>query len=173
MPIFCPQCGQQQAAEDARFCSRCGLLLAAIERYVATGQIAPPMQMALDPSPSAPPERTPRQKGLRQGGQILFVSVLLFPIFFAIALASDGPGPLLIPFFVAFLGLMRMAYARLFQDPFVRGAHQQALTGERYGALPSYRPPMGAPDSRGVTTGELQAPPSVTEHTTRFLDRER
>jgi hypothetical protein len=171
MPIFCPQCGQQQAAEDARFCSRCGLQLAAIERYVATGNIqpSPPVEMGLEP----PPKRSPRQKGLRQGGQILFVSVLLFPIFFTIAIASDGPGPLFVPFFLAFLGLMRMAYARLFQEPFVRGAHQPTISGERYGALPSYRPPIDASGSRGVTTGELQPPPSVTEHTTRFLDRER
>ncbi|MCA1621121.1 MAG: zinc-ribbon domain-containing protein, partial [Acidobacteria bacterium] len=37
--MFCPRCGQQ-AAEEVRFCSRCGLPLGAAAEIVASGGLS-------------------------------------------------------------------------------------------------------------------------------------
>ncbi|HAF15758.1 MAG TPA: zinc ribbon domain-containing protein, partial [Blastocatellia bacterium] len=35
--MYCPKCGQQQASDAVRFCSRCGFLLEGTAAVLATG----------------------------------------------------------------------------------------------------------------------------------------
>ena len=139
--MYCPRCGQQVASSEVRYCARCGLQLAGVERFLMTGS-------ATDFDPGE--EITPRQRGIRLGAKLLFASVVILPVAVALSVAVEAPVPLLLSLLLFFLGVSRMAYARLFQE---------------------HRPRRAAlPPSEATTTGRLQ-PPSVTEHTTRMLDQ--
>ncbi|HYP51045.1 MAG TPA: hypothetical protein VEQ34_08905, partial [Pyrinomonadaceae bacterium] len=39
--MFCPNCGQQQATEQMRFCSRCGFPLGLVTEILANGGFLP------------------------------------------------------------------------------------------------------------------------------------
>ena len=39
--MFCPNCGQQQATEQMRFCSRCGFPLGLVSEILANGGFLP------------------------------------------------------------------------------------------------------------------------------------
>ena len=176
--MYCPNCGQQQASNEMRFCSRCGLALHGLAEWLTGGsQVVTPTQAA----PALPPPPSPRSKGMRRAAKLMFFSGVLFPFFMVIALAEDAPEALIVPFFVFFLSLVWMLYSRLFSDP-----HPKTKTEATYAAQTSNFPSMPAraplppastipiSDLRGsqVRTNELAQPPSVTENTTRFLDKE-
>ena len=154
--MYCPRCGQEQLSTDLRFCSRCGLNLQAVPHLLTTGGLLPVVG-------DAPGEITPRRRGMRLGAKVLFGSLVSLPLTIALSAMIDNPFPLLL-FVVLFLcGVFRMLYARLFEEG-SRSAAQIA-------ALPVYQPPAHRLQ-RGPTTGEIvEQPPSVTEHTTRFLDQ--
>ena len=40
--MFCPRCSQEQASEEIRFCSRCGLPLGLVSEVVSRGGFLPP-----------------------------------------------------------------------------------------------------------------------------------
>jgi hypothetical protein len=177
--MFCPQCGQQQASEAARFCSRCGFQLAAVSGLLATNGAAPDTAFEAVPVPESP-----RRIGARFGGKLM-----LSGIFITIALAILSE---LIRFDedVALLGLLvfvggffRLLYAFIFEEgpyrkrlqrPVVNTQPAQVAQPREVASLPppqqqparSYAPPR--PD-----TAELAYRPSVTEGTTRLLERER
>jgi hypothetical protein len=138
--------------------------------------------MVAMPTPEAPPAPqppSPRRKGMRRAAKMMFFSGALVPIFLMISIAEDDPGPLLVPFFLFFIALAWMLYARLFSDPNPRVITQQATQPARLVQMPAHAhlPPASTipiSDMRGsqVRTNELAQPPSVTEQTTRFLDKE-
>ena len=169
--MYCPKCGQQQIADEMRFCSRCGLALSGLREWLVGGNL--PAQPKLEMQVSAD---SPRRKGIRRAAKLMFVSGVLFPVFLAISLAVDEGGPMVIPFLVFFVSLVMMLYARLFSDNRIPVIYQAAQTATldsipAPGALP---PPTSIPISsrQQVRTNELAQPPSVTEHTTRLLDNE-
>jgi hypothetical protein len=168
MPIYCPRCGQQQLSSDVRFCSRCGLQLEGVEDLVATGGLS------LVPE-RAPGQLSPRQRGIRLGAKALFAGVVLVPVALGLSILFDSPAPLLLFVTIVLVGFARMAYARLFEDdaPAAGARRQGALAARDAGGLPPYLPPTPAGPPRRLTTGELEAPPSVTEHTTNLLDKSR
>jgi hypothetical protein len=163
--MYCPRCGQEQLSAEVRFCSRCGFSLQPVTHLLVTG--------ALPASLGEPVGgRSPRQNGMRMGAKLLFASIVLFPIAFAFAVMVDGPGPLLMSVLPFFAGVCRMLYARMFEDGAMRPEMQPAFleVPPRGAALPPYQPPVPV-IRQGRTTGELVEPPSVTEHTTRLLDK--
>ena len=190
--MFCPNCGQRQVSNDSRFCPACGFALEVVGELVASGgrmHWRPPQ-----PQPSAPKELTPRQKGIRQGAMIMLLTLLVVPLLAIFGVAMlDLPGE-----FVALAavglpvgGFLRIMYALLFESntPALPAAPQ-----------PSYMPPPAIPNYLGTpqqqqsytlpprqatpvptparpqryNTGELVEPPrgSVTDHTTRLLDKQ-
>lgn len=167
--MYCPNCGQQQISDEMRFCSRCGLALTGLAEWLAGGRIQRAEQAQV-------PVRSPRRKHIRRAAKVMFLSGVLFPIFLAMSLAIDEGGPMFIPFFVFFVSLVWMLYARLF-IPTSRvndQAQQTTVLGSMSarGSLPPATTtsiPVGRPQ---VRTNELAQPPSVTENTTRFLDNE-
>lgn len=187
--MYCPNCGQQQATSEIRFCSRCGFPLAGVAHLLASGGELANLMM----SDSGERRLSPRQKGLRQGTLLLFLGCLLTPIAGILHLHLDLP-MLFIPLFAIlgiFGGLLRMLYAALFEENYV-GSAASALPaapalrskgsyevsgGRASAALPPYAPPaFSVSDVRAKSrqhTAEMAVPPSppasVTENTTRLL----
>lgn len=177
--MFCPQCGQQQASDAARFCSRCGFQLGAVAGLLVTGG-----RGAVEPAPAfeavpAPP--SPKRKGVQLGGKLMLSGAFLIP---ALAALSEIIGlndeVALLGVIIFMAGLFRLLYALLFEDgPYRRQLQRQPAYQPQFAppqpvsALPpsqsqpaqAYAPPR--PD-----TSELAYRPSVTEGTTKLLERE-
>ena len=183
--MFCPKCGQRQAAQDVRFCSSCGFSLNVVSDVLAGGgqlHWRPP-DMSATPQPLSP-----RQKGVRQGAMLMLSTLLVVPVVIFLGVALLNLPGVLIPLAGAvciFGGLLRMLYAFFLEEdtpalaphatpPYVppssppnylgTPSQQAAFPPPRNAPAPSYRP--------RYNTGELaERPGSVTENTTRLLDR--
>ena len=177
--MFCPQCGQQQASDAARFCSRCGFRLDAVPGLLATGGAVPELTTEAVPAPESP-----KRKGARLGGKLMLSGLFLLPALGFLSEMVGTPEELILVGVIVFIaGLCRLLYALIFEDgPYRRQLQRQPayvppapLTPPREAAaLP---PPQGVP-ARGyvpprVATGEIDYRPSATEGTTRLLDSPR
>ena len=177
--MFCPQCGQQQASEAARYCSRCGFQMGAIPGLLATGGAAPEFA----PEAMAAPE-TPKRKGARLGGKLMLSGMFLGPALAMLSELIGTPDELALVGFMVFLaGMFRLFYALIFED----GPYRTRPRGQQaYIPPPQFAPPREAtslPPSQGAPvrvyappradTGEITYRSSVTEGTTRLLDQER
>jgi hypothetical protein len=180
--MFCPQCGQQQASSDVRFCSRCGFQLGAVTGLLATGgAIQPDVAQGL-----AAVGDTPRRKGARLGGKLMLSGIFLG---LALAIMSEITGAsediAMFGVLVFMAGLLRLIYAFIFEDGPFRKKNQPAFYAPP-GAQGMFTPPTNAsalPPSQSVpvrayapprtNTAEIMYQPSVTEGTTRLLDEER
>jgi len=172
--MYCPNCGQQQVSDEMRFCSRCGLGLTGLAEWLAGGRLP------LVRRDEAPVDTvSPRRKGMRRAAKLMFFSGVLFPIFLAISIAAEEPGPMVIPFLVFFISLVWMLYARLFSDKYAPLNISSAPQTSGLGSTPprgALAPPINVPvpgvGRQRARTNELAQPPSVTDHTTRLLDNE-
>lgn len=177
--MFCPQCGQQQITASLRFCSRCGFPLEAVLQVLATGGMLPALDTAVSKEPS------PRRKGVKQGVLLLLLGIILVPLLGTLSSFHAGRlFDILTPMAAIFFflgGLLRMLYAALFEE----GA-------PRYRPMPSYAPPVmpaqfqATPHAGSLppaaapppawrarpNTAEIFQPPSITENTTRLLDKD-
>ena len=174
--MYCPQCGQQQIADSTRFCSRCGLLVSGLAEWLAHGGMIPAVPAHVQFKPPV----TPKRKGIRRGAKLMFISAVLLIPFFAIAVGNDHPAPLVIPFTVFFAGLAILLYSVLFGDDVSVPATQPSepsrlATMFRGNTLPpaNYSPPQGTAERRVRTAELIGQPPSVTENTTKLLERDR
>ncbi len=178
--MFCPQCGQQQPSDAARFCSRCGFQLGAVSGLLATGGASPEMTM-MEAVPAPP---SPRRKGAQLGGKVMLSGLFLAPALGLLSELIGTPDDLAIVGVIIMLaGFFRLLYALFFEDgPYRRQLQRQPtyVPQSQFGppreasALP---PPQGVP-AQGyvpprVETADLAYRPSVTEGTTRLLDKER
>ncbi|HST50591.1 MAG TPA: zinc ribbon domain-containing protein [Pyrinomonadaceae bacterium] len=186
--MFCPRCGQQQASEEVRFCSRCGLRLDALAEFVESGG-------SLDAADATEdlPVLTPRQRGTRKGVLILIAGLIFsFVAVMLTGLNSNFAVLLVLASLVVIYGVLRILYGMLLEDDAARkkaekraarGADRQMRRGKnrdkfvealaRAAELPPQRSvPAGIFTKAGSVTGEMSAPPSVTENTTRLLEEE-
>ncbi len=173
--MFCPKCGVHAGPDGSRFCRNCGFRLDGVIQLLARNGAPDGMVQQVMTNPSPP---SPRKKGIKQGGKILFSSLILFPFMVGLSIGVESPEPLVFPAFLFFIGLMRMLYARLFQDEFpeTQLSHQPGFitAPPQVSALPeAYQPPVAQiqPHSKVPTTGNLVEPSSVTEQTTNLLNR--
>ncbi|HVF43588.1 MAG TPA: zinc ribbon domain-containing protein [Pyrinomonadaceae bacterium] len=169
--MFCPRCGQQQISGEVRFCSRCGLSLSSVPALLAGFEAAPP-----EGAPRG--RRSKKRRQMRRGAKLMFLSAVLFPVFFGIAISGDGPGPLIVPVTVFFAGLAWMLYFVLFGEEEAQeseGARGREVLREGRAAPPlppaTFVPASGF-GARSPHTADMAQPPSVTEQTTRLLDEE-
>jgi hypothetical protein len=178
--MYCPQCGQQQASSEMRFCSRCGFPLAGVSELLASGGVL----KSSGGEELREESLAPRRRGVKQGVLLLvrFLLIInynqhqttLLEIFVAISAVIFFAG-----------GLMRILYARLFESaaPALKSdspaqatptVPAQLNTGARVSTLPpAQSTPVPSFMPRRVNTAELAQPPSVTENTTRLLDEEK
>jgi hypothetical protein len=171
--MFCPKCGQQQISDNTRFCSRCGISIDGLAEWIVSGGNLTVRQE------NAPMVLTsPRRKGIRRGVKVVFSSLALTPVFFFFSLLIGAPIPMLIPLTFFLIGLSVMLYSRIFSEeiPYNGGQHDEA---SGLGTMFSRTPLSAAPNNiinsggerRQVITSDLIQPSSVTEHTTKLLDR--
>lgn len=180
--MFCPQCGQQQTTGVIRFCSRCGFPLDGVIQLLSAGGTLP---MYRDPEEPVPVSA--RRKGVKQGGVLLLSGIVLVPLLGVMTEFSNSNFLQILMAFAAIIcfigGPLRMLYAAIFEEGAPRpirpyGPPMQAPRPQfgpplqHHGALPP--PPARSPSSwrSRPNTAELVNPPSVTENTTRLLEKE-
>ena len=181
--MFCPQCGQQQVSGEMRFCSRCGFPLGVITEVVAQGGMLATRDTLVQGN-----KMSPRQKGVRQGAMLMLSTLLIVPlvVFLVLLTGTDRLIPLVpLSAVVCFVGgLLRIFYALLFED-----AGPQLIQGATASAAPFMPAQLNAhvrgtalPPAPGTPvnawrqrpeTAEIIQPPSVTENTTKLLDKEQ
>jgi hypothetical protein len=185
--MYCPQCGQQQASEEMRFCSRCGFPLGVITQVLAQGGV-----LAIGDAESQGRKMSPRQRGVRQGAMLMLSALLVVPlmVFAVLLFHSDFLIPLIPLSAVVCVvgGFIRIAYALMFDDaappaalnastvapamPFASAQLNAPVRGNA--ALPPAQE-MVMPSTdwrRRPETSEIVQPPSVTENTTKLLEKE-
>ncbi len=180
--MFCPQCGQQQVTGVIRFCSRCGFPLDGVIQLLGTGGIIPVYR-----SPDEPVPISARRKGVKQGGMLLLSGAVLVPLLGVISEFSQSSFPEILMAFAAIIcfigGPLRMLYAALFEEgapsPVMRYAPPVQRPAQFGPPAPQHALPMPPPPQARVpsnwrrpNTAELVNPPSVTENTTRLLEKE-
>jgi hypothetical protein len=170
--MFCPRCSQQQLSEEVRFCPRCGLPLAGVAACLADGGMLTRETTARDtPLPA-------KRAGIRRGAKIMFWSVILFPVFFGIAVAFDSAGPLLVPGTIFLVGLASLLYSVLFGEDLLPASgfkRRKDLSAMRNNpALEAAQfVPASAASYQRINTAEIAQPLSVTENTTKLLDKDQ
>lgn len=179
--MYCPQCGQQQASTEMRFCSRCGFPLAGVVELLASGGL---LNSSGEPQTQ---KMSPRRKGVQQGVLMMLIGAVLVPILAVFNYFQHGPNifDLLVPLAAVICfagGLVRILYATFFEEsaPSLKQdasayvpqpAPAQLNVGARVNALPPLQStPVQDFMPRRANTAELVRPPSVTENTTRLLD---
>ncbi|HLL77547.1 MAG TPA: zinc ribbon domain-containing protein [Pyrinomonadaceae bacterium] len=179
--MFCPKCGQQQIVEEVRYCPRCGFTLGLVAELLANNGMMPAHLVPGDPLAR---ELSPQRRGLRQGGTLVIVGAALTPILALLRLAIGlDTEVILFGVIVLIVGIARLLYAALFEEgggmrPGALPPSQQQTAApplqpsQPHAALPQRQPPAPVDFRRG-DTAELVAPPaSVTENTTRLLDKQ-
>ncbi len=180
--MFCPKCGQQQAPASVRFCSRCGFPLDGVLQLLGSGGILP-----IYSEPEGPKEMSPRKKGVRQGGMLLLLGIVLVPVLGVLASYSNSSFPEILTALAALIcflgGPLRMLYAAVFEEgapnpyrarPFVQAPMPAPQFNPQVhnAALPPASAQPGLGWRQRPVTAELANRPSVTEGTTRLLDKE-
>lgn len=183
--MFCPQCGQKQVSNEARFCSACGFQMNAVSDLLRSGGVVATFR------PAGPRKLSPRQRGIRQGAMMMLCTMLIVPLVAIIGVAMMNlPGEIAgIAAVTCFVGgLLRIIYAIMLEDSEAPASDSDQLapyappqgaplymnpSAPRAAALPPHQQGFGAADyrpPRRPETGEVaQRPPSVTENTTRLL----
>ncbi|MDQ4123907.1 MAG: zinc ribbon domain-containing protein [Acidobacteriota bacterium] len=170
--MYCPKCGQQQMADNLNFCSRCGLPINEIAKWLENDENLVLREKGL---PLKSPSK--RRKNIRRGAKLMFISGVLFPIFFALSVAVDEPFPLLIPLTLFFAGLSVMLYSRLFIEETLSIKNEAPQPSRLISMFNNRSLPLVKDLWRKETaeqqyqTAELIKPPSITEHTTTLLDK--
>jgi hypothetical protein len=181
--MFCPQCGQQQVTGAIRFCSRCGFPLDGVVQLLSHGGLMPVYR-----TPDEPVPISPRKKGVKQGGLLLLSGALIVPILGMFASFTNATFIEILAALAAIIcfigGPLRMLYAAVFEEPAPKPFHPYGppvapmpMHPQQFGP-PVQRPALTPPPARAQggwrrpNTAELANPPSVTENTTRLLDKE-
>jgi hypothetical protein len=120
---------------------------------------------------------TARRRGMRRGAKLMFICAVLLPACALLAFEGDAPGPLLLLITTFLAGLAWLVYSWVFGDnvlPVGKGAGRRDLGAA--GDRPALGPPQFTPaplfsQQRG-NTAEIYQPPSVTENTTKMLDKD-
>jgi hypothetical protein len=173
--IFCPKCGQQQLSVEARFCSRCGFPTDEVKQLVAADGVLPTIEKE-----SQRPRRSPRREGVRQGVLLMCVFLLMLPF----TESASGHRWEILPQIFMMAGFVRVLYAVFFQEGAPRrkrrdgsqadsdAAIKDKLRKARGTALPPARSIPVTEWRQQANTAEIISPPSVTENTTKLLDKD-
>src|SRR5262245_46980075 len=107
--MYCPNCSQEIASSDLRFCPRCGLPLAGVQQLLAANgsseKLAEPPPVGL---------RVFRRREYRLPAKLIFFSIVAVPLAIILSIIFDSPGPLAIPFLIFLAGITTLSYTFLF-----------------------------------------------------------
>ena len=171
--MFCPKCGQQQVSDNTRFCSQCGISINGLAEWIASGG-SPALREENAPMVLT----TPRHRGVRRGAKVVFFSLATTPVFFFFSLLVGAPIPMLIPLTFFLIGISVMLYSRIFNEatPYIGGQQDEAFglrtmfNRSSLSAAPNNI--INSGNERQAVTSDLIQPPSVTDHTTKLLERD-
>src|SRR5688500_15178269 len=106
--MFCPRCGQQQATDSMRFCSRCGFAMEGVMHLLGHGGMLPHY-------PTEPADTTisPRRKGVKQGVILMLLGVLFVPIFGVMAGFARGRAAVIVGFYALITAIIRFGWGPL------------------------------------------------------------
>lgn len=179
--MHCPSCGQQQINNETKFCSRCGLPLGTVAEVLAHGGYLPQLAQLANMNSKKP--FFSKKNGVTFG-IIWFIFLTMFCT--AILRILDAPGELIgIIAVTGVFGAMMIIVGSLVALPSARQPalvanavpmkSDQLQSGPAHAALPPQQSqPAGyyAPATGNWRdTNDLQ-PASVTENTTRLLNKE-
>jgi hypothetical protein len=186
--MFCPNCGQRQTSNEARFCAACGFALNVVVELLAHGG-----QLPWRPPAKGGGQPSPRTRGIKQGAFLMLSTLVVVPIVVLLVVSLMGLPGELIPLTAVVTvmgGLLRMLYAVFFESnvpadappahTYVPPAHAPNYFGGQQQPPSALPPQQSAPVPAAYqrppryNTGELVGPPkaSVTDHTTRLLDKQ-
>lgn len=181
--MFCPRCSQEQVSMQTRFCSRCGFPLTVVSEILANGGSLPQLAAIQEKK-----KTLTRSTGLKFS--LIWFLVLTFLITPLLAIAG-GDEIVAVAAVLGFMGgLSMMLFSLLFlknepnyalnnalnpnQMPqanfFRENAERTALPPQQTVPSSTFVPPMNswkAPD-----TGDLAQPGSITEGTTKLLNKD-
>lgn len=183
--MFCPQCGQQQVSADTRFCSRCGLPLNLVAEVLAGGGSLPQLEELY----KGKSKFFSRRNGLIFSLFWFLFFVLILTPFWGILDVSELAAMSAI--LGIFGGLIIMLSSMFFLKPDSKPfRNQSGLEGgnvsrhnlygnQNQNALPPqqtipadfYAPPANS--WKAPETGDLARPSSVTEETTKLLNKDK
>jgi hypothetical protein len=183
--MYCPRCGQQQISDQTKFCSRCGFQLGLIPELLTHGGFLP--QLA-----ALTKKKTifNKKNGVIFGILWFITFTMLFTAIMGILNASDEP--MAVSAVIGVFGAMMIIIGSLallpsskqFRLPLqmqpqipnplpnaagLHGGPQHALPPQQSQPASSYVPPPGG---WRADTSDLGVPNSVTESTTRLLQKE-
>lgn len=167
--MFCPKCSQSQASEDMRFCSRCGFPLIGVAQLVANdGSLE-----LKDPDD----RDITRRKIIVRGWAVLTILNLILAPFFVIGVQSVEAVIIYLFFSLVLLlgGFAWMIYTRPSRedrDLFSKANRDEHISpGDTQSALPPNRSIPVDPFILRHQTNELGTPHSITEGTTKLLEK--
>jgi hypothetical protein len=166
-----------------RFCSHCGFSMEGVMHLLAHGGMLPQYQ------PQGEKTISPRRKGVKQGASLMLIGAILVPIFGVMSGFAPGRLENVFAFFAAlsaiicFLGgPLRMLYAAIFEEAaatsrFVPSGYAAPTISvpqvgpARVTALPPQSVNTAGSWPARPYTAEIVQPPSVTDSTTRLLEK--
>src|SRR5467141_414941 len=179
--MYCPQCGQQQATDSMRFCARCGFPLEGAMVLLAHRGMLPRYEAAAGET-----KISARRRGVKQGALLMLIGAVLVPLLGVFSSFAPFRIGMAFQFFAAATailcfvgGPLRMLFAALFEE----GAPPRQFVPPSAYAPPAIPPPVrvtALPQATATPTAgwrtrpqtaEMVAPPSVTDHTTRLLEK--
>jgi hypothetical protein len=152
-----------------RFCPSCGFQLNVVAELLSTNGALITREAAARKKPVLL-----RRKGVRVGAKLLFLSLFLLPLAILFSVASDSPGPFVVPFIIFLLGAAKVLYTLLFGEhdhsDLPAPLHAELTATKRRLDLPAPQStPIPMNETKRLNTAEMVRPPSVTEHTTKLL----
>jgi hypothetical protein len=164
-----------------RFCARCGFPLEGAMVLLAHNGMLPRYESA-----SGETKISPRRKGVKQGALLMLIGAVLVPLLGVFSNFAPFRIGIAFEFFCAAAailcfvgGPLRMFFAALFEE----GAPPRQFVPPSAYAPPAIPPPVrvtALPQATATPTAgwrarpqtaEIVAPPSVTDHTTRLLEK--
>jgi len=181
--MFCPRCSQEQVSDEQKFCSRCGLPLDMIAEVLANGSLLP--QLAELPKSK---KFLTRRKGLLFSlVWFMIFSMILTPIFGGVAhadalalacaiMGAMGGLILLIASFVVLKNEPKIMESVNKEIPNYRAKNlyqpqQPALPTQQSQSAQSYVSPANS--WKASDTSEFAQPQSITENTTKLLEKDK
>jgi hypothetical protein len=180
--MHCPRCGQQQISEETRFCSRCGFPLSLVSEILAHGGFLP--QLA-ELHGGKNKKLLTRKNGLKFSAVwFLFFLLIMTPL---AGIAGVDEAAATFAVLGIFGGLLVMLTSLLFL-PSEKKSFQPEIAGQQanFIAPPTNKNALPPPQSYPVSdfappaagswkapdTGEFARPGSVTEGTTKLLQKD-
>ncbi|MCY7347318.1 MAG: zinc ribbon domain-containing protein [Pyrinomonadaceae bacterium] len=178
--MYCPRCSQQQVSEETKFCSRCGFPLGLISEILSHGGFLP--QLA---------ELYKSKKWVTRKNGVLFS--IMWTIFFLLIMTPfwgivnvdrlAGVSAIIgifggLMWLIASMVLLKSEPQPIFMtselpDAKVNSlyqANQRGLPPQKSQPVQSYVPPVNS--WKAPNTGEFSIPGSVTEGTTKLLQKD-